>query len=39
MSHLTIVSESIENDGTSSFENTLFSDGEDIWVPLSGSIH
>jgi hypothetical protein len=37
MSDPTIVSESIENDGTLSFENTLFSNGEDVWVPITGS--
>jgi len=35
----TIVSESVEYDGTEEFEQTIFSDGEEVWVPLpiSGS--
>ena len=37
MSDPTIISESIENVGTLSFENTLFSNGEDVWVPITGS--
>ncbi len=35
----TVVSESIEYDGTEEFEQTFYSDGEEVWVPLpiSGS--
>lgn len=35
----TVVSESIQNDGSEEFEQTFYSDGEQIWVPLpiSGS--
>ena len=37
MSDPTIVTQSIETDGTSSFEQTSFNNGEDIWVPITGS--
>ena len=35
----TVVSESVEYDGTEEFEQTFYSDGEIVWVPLpiSGS--
>lgn len=38
MSNPTIVTQSIETDGTSSFEQTIYSNGEDIWVPITGSL-
>ena len=37
MSDPTIVTQTIETDGTSSFEQTIFNNGEDICVPITGS--
>ena len=39
MSDPTIISQSIETDNSSSFEQTIYSNGEDIWVPTTGSLH
>ena len=35
----TILSQSIESDGPSSFEQTIYDNGEDIWVPITGSFN
>lgn len=39
MSDPTIISQSIESDGSSSFEQTIYDNGEDIWVPITGSLN
>ena len=39
MSDPTIISQSLESDGSSSFEQTIYNNGEDIWVPITGSLH
>ena len=40
MSDPIVVSESIQNDGSEEFEQTFYSDGEQVWVqlPMSSSI-